>query len=159
MLARRLSFQCFLLCASAITLGDVASLRTTTPSTSSFHQVRGAYIMLITFSSLAPKYRIQRLLDPTTSYSCLSNKPKKPCPPHPSKPCSAMLLLLAAQPLLSMHARLLYTLRLFSLDWAITIFIIIVVDDKIIIYNVDYIRRRMEGLGYPAPTLCSIRVT
>ena len=28
-----------------------------------------------------------------------------------------------------------------------------------IIINVDYIRRRMEGLGYPAPTLCSIRVT
>src|SRR4051812_5741561 len=26
-------------------------------------------------------------------------------------------------------------------------------------YNVDYIQRRMEGLGYPAPTLCSIRVT
>ena len=38
------------------------------------------------------------------------------------------------------------------------IIIIIVVDDMIII-NVDYIRRRMEGLGYPAPTLCSIRVT
>ena len=37
--------------------------------------------------------------------------------------------------------------------------IIIVVDDMIIIINVDYIRRRMEGLGYPAPTLCSIRVT
>src|SRR3954464_2914851 len=34
----------------------------------------------------------------------------------------------------------------------------IVVDDMIII-NVDYIRRRVEGLGYPASTLCSIRVT
>src|SRR3954469_4686779 len=115
--------------------------------------------MLINFSSLAPRCRIERLLDPTTLYLCLHMKPKQPCPPHPSKPCSAMLLLLAAQPLLSMHARLLYTLPLFSLDWAITLFIIIVVDDMIIIYNVDYIRRRMEGLGYPAPTLCSIRVT
>ena len=34
----------------------------------------------------------------------------------------------------------------------------IIVDDMII-YDVDYIRRRMEGLGYPALTLCSIRVT
>jgi hypothetical protein len=33
-----------------------------------------------------PSYSIERLLDPTTSYSCLSNKPKQPCPPHPSKP-------------------------------------------------------------------------
>src|SRR3954454_21755426 len=31
----------------------------------------------------------------------------------------------------------------------------IVVDDMIII-NVDYIRRRMEGLRYPAPTPCYI---
>src|SRR3954470_5725476 len=42
--------------------------------------------MLITFSSLVPRYRIERFLDPTTSYLCLSNKPKQPCPPHPSKP-------------------------------------------------------------------------
>src|ERR1041385_1178026 len=44
----------------------------------------GPYIMLITFSSLAPSCRIERLLDHTTSYSCLSNKHKQPCPPHPS---------------------------------------------------------------------------
>src|SRR3954468_19363716 len=80
--------------------------------------------MLITFSSLVPRYRIERLLDPNTSYSCLSNKPKQPCPPHPSKPCSTMLLLLAAQPLLSMHARMLSTVT--SLDWAITLFISLV---------------------------------
>ena len=68
-----------------------------------------------------------------------------------------MLLLLAAQ-LLSMHARMLstcYLLLILGLGYHL---IIIVVDDMIII-NVDYIRRRMEGLGYPAPTLCSIRVT
>src|ERR1041385_4514485 len=80
----------------------------------------GAYIMLITFSSLAPRCRIERLLDPTTSYSCLSNKLKQPCPPHPSKPCSAMLLLLAAQALLSMHARILSTVTsCYSLVWDI----------------------------------------
>src|SRR4051812_44625681 len=88
--------------------------------------------MLITISSLAPRCRIERLLDPTTSYSCLSNKPKQPCPPHPSKPCSAMLLLLAAQPLLSMHARMLSTviLLLLGLGYHTIIFI---VDDVIII--------------------------
>src|ERR1041385_5238701 len=31
--------------------------------------------MLITFSSLAPRCRIERLLDPTTSYLCLSINP------------------------------------------------------------------------------------
>src|ERR1041385_2263036 len=46
----------------------------------------GAYIMRTTFSSLVPRYRIERFLDPTTSYLCLSNKPKQPCSPHPSKP-------------------------------------------------------------------------
>ena len=65
-----------------------------------------------------------------------------------------MLLLLAAQPLLSMHARIVSTV---SLGW-LSHYYILFVDDMIII-NVDYIRRRMEGLGYPAPTLCSIRVT
>ena len=76
------------------------------------------------------------MLDPTTSYLCLSNKlsnkPKQPCPSHPSKPCSAMLLLLAAQLLLSMHARILSTviLLLLGLGYHIIIFI---VDDVIII--------------------------
>ena len=49
-----------------------------------------------------------------------------------------------------------YLLLLLGLGYHL---IIIVVDDMIIIINVDYIRRRMEGLGYPAPKLCSIRVT
>ena len=66
--------------------------------------------------------------------------------------------LLAAQPLLSMHARMLSALPLLFLGLGYHIIIIVVVDDMIII-NVDYIRRRMEGLGYPAPMLCSIRVT
>ena len=66
--------------------------------------------------------------------------------------------LLAAQPLLSMHARMLSTLPLLFLGLDYHLIIIIVVDDMIII-NVDYIQRRMECLGYLAPTLCSIRVT
>ena len=70
-----------------------------------------------------------------------------------------MLPLLAAQPLLSMHARIYHLLSCYLLGLGYHLIIIIVVDDMIIIYNVDYIRRRMEGLGYPAPTLCSIRVT
>ena len=53
---------------------------------------------------------------------------------------------------------LLCLLLLLGLGYHIIIIIIIIVDDMIII-NVDYIRRRMEGLGYPAPTRCSIRVT
>ena len=71
-------------------------------------------------------------------------------------PANHVLLcyLLAPQPLLSMHARML-TLPLLLLGLGYHLIIIIVVDDMIII-NVDYIRRRMEGLGYPAPTLCSI---
>ena len=70
-----------------------------------------------------------------------------------------MLLLLAAQPLLRMHARMLSTIPLLLLGMSYHFIIIIVVDDMIIIINVDYIRRRMEGLGYSAPMLCSIRVT
>src|ERR1041385_3469064 len=113
MLARRLPFLVFPSCVlPRVPLGDDASLRSTTPSVRLLIKKGGAYIMLITFSSLAPRFRIERLLDPTTSYSCHSNKPKQPCPPHPSKPCSAMLLLLAAQPLLSMHARMLSTVIL-----------------------------------------------
>src|SRR4051812_26334149 len=120
------------LCAPADTLGDDASLRSTTPSESSSQQVRGDYIMLYSFQLALPRYRIERLLDPTTLYSCLSNKPKQPCSPHPSKPCTAMLLLLAAQPLLSMHARMLSTFPLLLLGLGYHV-IIIAVDDMIII--------------------------
>src|SRR3954464_2907690 len=83
--------------------------------------------MLIGLNSLVPRYRIERLLDPTTSYSCLSNKPKQPCPPHPSKPLfdhvpcflsHCFVCMLGCYQLLSCY----------SLDWAIYI----VVDDMII---------------------------
>ena len=65
-----------------------------------------------------------------------------------------MLLLLAAQPLLSMHARI-YQLLLLGLGYHLIIYCC----GRYDYINVDYIRRRMEGLGYPAPALCSIRVT
>ena len=65
--------------------------------------------MLYSFQIALPRYRIERLLDPTTYILASQRKPNQSCPPHPSKPCTAMLLLLAAQPLLSMHARMLTT--------------------------------------------------
>src|SRR3954463_16211626 len=89
--------------------------------------------MLINFSSLAPRCRIERLLDPTTLYLCLSNNPKQPCPPHPNKPCSAMLLSLAAQPLLSMHARMLSTFPPVTPWFGISHYYYISVDEMIII--------------------------
>ena len=64
-----------------------------------------------------------------------------------------MLLLLAAQPLLSMHARIIfncYLLLVLGLGYHL---IIIVVDEMIIIINVDYIRRRMEGWAIPSDAL------
>ena len=65
-----------------------------------------------------------------------------------------MLLLLAAQPLLSMHARIIfnyYLLLLLGLGYHLII-IVVVVDDMIII-NVDYIRRRMKGRAIPSDVL------
>src|ERR1041385_4329301 len=142
MLARRLLSSVSSLCASAGTSRRRCELAIDYTFGFVSHQVRGAYIILITFSSLAPRCRIERLLDPTTSYSFLSNKPKQPCPPRPSKPCLAMLLLLAPQPLLSMHARMLSLVTsCYSLDWAITLLYCCGWYDY---YNVDYIRRRME---------------
>src|SRR4051812_38644527 len=60
--------------------------RSTTPSVSSSHQVRGSIYHAYNFQLTLPSYRIDRLLDPTTSYLCLSYKPKQPCSPHPSNP-------------------------------------------------------------------------
>ena len=64
-------------------------------------------------------------------------------------PANHVLLcyLLAAQPLLSMHARMLSTLPLLLLGLGYHILIIIVLDDMIIM-NVGYIRRNGRS-GYP----------
>src|ERR1041385_3775253 len=110
--------------------------------------------MLITFSSLAPRCRIERLLDPTTLYSCLSINPNSHVLHIP-----ANLVRLCYYCSLLSHC-LVCMLGCYQLLPPVTPWIglshyYIVVDDMIII-TLDYIRRRMEGLGYPAPTFCSI---
>ena len=105
-----------------------------------------------------PSSRIERLLDPTTYIYASHMKPQTAMSLH--IPANHVLLCHSARcsATASMHARMLYTLPLLLLGLGYHLIIIVVVDDMIII-NVDYIRRRMEGLGYPTPTLCSIRVT
>ena len=58
--------------------------------------------------------------------------PNSHVPPHPSKPCSAMLLLLAAQPLLVCMLGFIQLLSCYLLGLGYHL-IIIVVDDMIII--------------------------
>src|SRR3954464_6555503 len=111
--------------------------------------------MLITISSFVPRYRIERLLDPTTSYLCLSNNPNSHVLPHPSKPLFGHVPCLLNHFLVCMLGC--YPLfPCYSLDWDITL---LYYCGLCVYYNVFYTRRRMEGLGYPARTLCSIRVT
>src|SRR4051812_39442425 len=75
----------------------------------SSYQVRGSIYHAYNFQLTLPSYRkIDCLILPPHIYASMM-KPKQPCPPHPRKPCSAMLLSLAAQPLLSMHASILST--------------------------------------------------
>ena len=66
--------------------------------------------------------------------------------------------LLAAQPLLSMHARMLSTLPLLLLGLAYHIIIIIVVDDMIIIIMLTIFDEGWK-VGLSRLTFCSIRVT
>src|SRR3954469_10764544 len=59
----------------------------------SSYQVRGSIYHAYNFQLTVPSSRIDRLLDPTTSYLCLPYEtPNSHVPPHPSKPCIAMLL-------------------------------------------------------------------
>ena len=95
------------------------------------------------------------MFDPTTCLQPLSNRYSH-VPSQQTLYCYVTIARCSAPA--SMHARLYSTVILFILGLAITLLYILIVDDMIII-NVDYIRRRMEGLGYPAPMLCSIRVT
>ena len=79
-----------------------------------------------------PSSRIERLLDPTTYiYASILNL-KQPCPSTSQQTMYCYVTLLAAQPLLSMHARMLSTLPLLLLGLGYHL-IIIVVDDMIII--------------------------
>src|SRR3954464_829959 len=85
-----------------------------------------------------------------------SLKPIQPCP----LPANLVLLCYYCSllsPCLVCMLRMLQCYPLLPPGFGISHYYIFV--DDMIIINVDYIRRRMEGLGYPAPTLCSIRVT
>ena len=87
--------------------------------------------MLYNSQLALPRYRIERLLDPTTSYSCLSYKPKQPCSPHPSKPLFGQVPCLLNHCLVCMLRMLqLFPLLLLGLGYHTIIF---VVDDVIII--------------------------
>src|SRR3954465_8239150 len=126
---------------------------------SSSYQVRGSIYHAYNFQLTVPSSRIERLLYPTTYiYASMLNL-KQPCPSTSQQTMYCYVTLLAAQPLRSMHARFIQLLSCYLLGLGYHTIIIIVVDDMIIIYNVDYIRQRMEGLGCPASTLCSFRVT
>src|SRR4051812_5805787 len=78
--------------------------------------------------------------------------PNNHVPPHPSKPCTAMLLCSQLSPCLVCMLGC-YTLPLLLLGLGYHLIIIIVVDHMIIIINVHYIRRRMEGRAIPSDDL------
>src|ERR1041384_3658555 len=85
--------------------------------------------------------------------------PNSHVPPHPSKPCSAMILLLAAQPLLSMHARIIFNCYLLlHLGLGYHLIIIVVMDDMIIIIMLTIFDEGWK-VGLSRLTFCSIRVT
>src|SRR4051812_50066301 len=100
---------------------------------SSSHQVRGSIYHAYNFQLTVPSSRIERLLDPTTYIYASHMKPQTAMSLH--IPANHVLLcyLLAAQPLLSMHARLLYTLPLLLLGLGYHIIIIIIFVNLIII--------------------------
>src|SRR3954465_3072890 len=84
-------------------------------------------------------------------------KPIQPCP----FPANLVLLCYFCSLLSPCLVCMLRMLRCYpvTLWFGISPYHYYIVFYDMIIINVDYIRRRMEGLGYPAPTLCSIRVT
>src|SRR3954465_14886177 len=95
---RCLLVDCFpvfiVLFASAGTFGDDASLRSTTPPESDLSTGKDYTLLMIHSISTSG-------LHPTT---CLQPFQTDTAMSPPRKPCTAMLLLLVAQPLLSMHA-------------------------------------------------------
>ena len=98
------------------------------------YQVRGRIYHAYNFQLTVPSYRIERLLDPTTYMYASHMKPKQPCSSTSQQTMYCYVTLLAAQPLLSMHDRMLSTFSLLLLGLGYhLIIIIIVVDDMIII--------------------------
>ena len=76
---------------------------------SSSYQVRGSIYHAYNFQLTVLSSRIERLLDPTTyTYASMLNL-KQPCPSTSQQTMYGYVTLLAAQPLLSMHARMLFT--------------------------------------------------
>ena len=108
------------LCALGVTVGDDASVRSTSPSASSSHQVRGSIYHAYNLQLTVPSSRIERLLDPTTYIYTSQMKPKQPCSSTSQQTMYCYVTLLAAQPLLSMHARMLSTLPLLLLGSGIS---------------------------------------
>src|SRR3954465_3355425 len=98
-------FQVFIvLCASAGTFGDDASSRSTTPSEPDLSTGKDYTLLMIhsiSTSGLHASLGEVRCLILPHVYNLFQTDTAMSLP---SKPCTAMLLLLVAQPLLSMHA-------------------------------------------------------
>src|SRR3954466_12539872 len=98
-------FQVFtVLCASAGTFGNDASLRSTTPSEPDLSTGKDYTLLMIHYistSGLHASLGYDRCLILPHVYNLFQTDTAMS---PPSKPCTAMLLLLVAQPLLSMHA-------------------------------------------------------
>src|ERR1041384_7107567 len=112
----------------------------------SSYQVRGIIYHAYNFHLTVPSSRIDRLLDPTTSYLCLRYKPQTAMslqiPANHVLLCYYCLLL---SPCLVCMLGLYPLLSCLSLGWLSHCYILFV--DDMIIIMFDYIRRRMEGLG------------
>src|ERR1043165_6898303 len=76
----------------------------------SSYQVRGSIYHAYNFQLTVPSSRIEVLLDPTTYIHASQMKPKQPCSSTALQTMYCYVTLLAAQPLLNMHARMLSTL-------------------------------------------------
>ena len=115
------------LCALGVIVGDDASVRSTSPSASSSHQVRGSIYHAYNFQLTVPSSRIERLLDPIAYIYASHMKPKQPCSSTSQQTMYRYVTLLVAQPLLSMHARMLsicYLLLLLGLGYHIIIILL-----------------------------------
>src|SRR3954470_11676893 len=91
----------------------------------SSYQVRGSIYHAYNFQLTCLGIGYNDFLIPPPYIHASQINPNNHVPLHPSKPCTAMLLLLAAQPLLSMHARMLSTFPLLLLGLGYHIIIIL----------------------------------
>ena len=123
----------------------------------SSYKVRGSIYHAYNFLLTVPSFRIERLLDPTTYiYASMLNLNSHVL--HVPANLVRLCYLLAAQPLLSMHARMLtLPLLLLGLGYHLII-IIVVVDDMIIIIMLTIFDEGWK-VGLSRLTFCCIRVT